>query len=139
MKPWTLGGEYDRPIARRIAEEAGIPRELFGQQKKGGPWSAPDINLSPADNQDFLEFYRTKVSKNTGKDQPLRGRRGIQKRIINRLRPLGKLLGPSAHRKLRFIIGDRLDPRLGSKDLYRFHWGFERTKERYQSVLSQNG
>lgn len=37
MKPWSVGGGYDRPIARRIAEEAGVPRHLFGQTKKGGP------------------------------------------------------------------------------------------------------
>jgi hypothetical protein len=36
MRPWSVGGEYDKPIARRIAEEAGIPRHLFGQVKKGG-------------------------------------------------------------------------------------------------------
>jgi hypothetical protein len=34
MSPWRLGGEYDRPIARRIAEEiGGIPRHFFGQKK----------------------------------------------------------------------------------------------------------
>lgn len=33
MKPYTLGGVYDRPIARRLAEEAGVPRERFGQRK----------------------------------------------------------------------------------------------------------
>jgi len=37
MKPWSLGGRYDKPIPRRIAEEAGVPRHLFGQKKKGGP------------------------------------------------------------------------------------------------------
>jgi hypothetical protein len=37
MDPWSVGGSYDRPIARRIAEEAGVPRHLFGQSKKGGP------------------------------------------------------------------------------------------------------
>ncbi|HVK81602.1 MAG TPA: hypothetical protein VM915_13430 [Verrucomicrobiae bacterium] len=34
MAPWTLGTDYDRPIARRIAEEAGVPRGAFGQKKK---------------------------------------------------------------------------------------------------------
>lgn len=34
MLPWTLGTAYDRPIPRRIAEEAGVPRESFGQEKK---------------------------------------------------------------------------------------------------------
>jgi hypothetical protein len=44
MKPWRLfpgeagpttrrGVPYDRPIPRRIAEEAGVPRHLFGQHK----------------------------------------------------------------------------------------------------------
>ncbi len=33
MKPWTVGGEYDEPIARRLAEEAGVPRASFGQEK----------------------------------------------------------------------------------------------------------
>ena len=37
MRPWSIGGRYDKPIARRIAEEAGVPRHLFGQVKKGGP------------------------------------------------------------------------------------------------------
>jgi hypothetical protein len=35
MKPWSLGNDYDRPIARRIAESSGVPREAFGIQKKG--------------------------------------------------------------------------------------------------------
>ena len=34
MSPWRLGRNYDRPVPRRIAEEAGIPRELFGLRKK---------------------------------------------------------------------------------------------------------
>ena len=34
MAPWTLWNAYDRPIARRLGEEAGVPRDLFGQSKK---------------------------------------------------------------------------------------------------------
>jgi hypothetical protein len=34
MAPWRLGTSYDRPIPRRIAEEAGIPREAFGEHKR---------------------------------------------------------------------------------------------------------
>lgn len=33
MAPWTLGGDYDRPIPRRLAEEAGLPRGSFAQRK----------------------------------------------------------------------------------------------------------
>lgn len=34
MSPWRLGTTYDRPIPRRIVEEAGVEREAFGQHKK---------------------------------------------------------------------------------------------------------
>jgi hypothetical protein len=34
MGPWDVPGDYSRPICRRIVEEAGIPREMFGTQKK---------------------------------------------------------------------------------------------------------
>ena len=33
MDHWRIGGHYDRPIPRRIAEEAGAARESFGQHK----------------------------------------------------------------------------------------------------------
>ena len=33
MRNWSIGGTYDRPIPRRLAEEAGVPRHLFGQVK----------------------------------------------------------------------------------------------------------
>ena len=36
MAPFTLGGNYDRPIPRRIGEEAGVPREAFGRKKSAG-------------------------------------------------------------------------------------------------------
>jgi hypothetical protein len=34
MHPWRLGNDYDRPIPRRIVEEAGVPRSLFGREKR---------------------------------------------------------------------------------------------------------
>ena len=34
MRSFSMGGTYDRPIPRRILEEAGVPRELFGQRKQ---------------------------------------------------------------------------------------------------------
>ena len=34
MHPFSMGGDYDRPICRRLLEEAGVPRELVGQRKQ---------------------------------------------------------------------------------------------------------
>jgi hypothetical protein len=34
MEPYRVGGHYDRPIPRRLAEEAGIARGSFGVTKR---------------------------------------------------------------------------------------------------------
>ena len=36
MSRWRVGGDYDRPIPRRILEEAGVPRGAFGVRKLAG-------------------------------------------------------------------------------------------------------
>lgn len=35
MSKYSIGGDYDRPIPRRILEDLGIPRESFGTKKMG--------------------------------------------------------------------------------------------------------
>jgi hypothetical protein len=61
MRPWSLGGSYDRPICRRILEEAGVPRELVGRNSKQAvatwhSWSPS--HLSPAVRESFEKFLR---------------------------------------------------------------------------------
>jgi hypothetical protein len=60
MSPWSLGTLYDRPIARRIVEEAGVPRSLFGQQKRAAGVKAAseglDATLSHESGLDFARF-----------------------------------------------------------------------------------
>ena len=57
MERWSIGGDYDRPIPRRIAEEGGVPRHLFGQTKVGGGPQVGPLGLSPASDADFRKFY----------------------------------------------------------------------------------
>lgn len=45
MDRFRLGVTYDRPIPRRIAEEAGVPRELFGQTKLASVVHLPTPNV----------------------------------------------------------------------------------------------
>lgn len=35
MQKWSVGGDYDRPIPRRILETKGLPRDSFGKRKYG--------------------------------------------------------------------------------------------------------
>lgn len=41
MKPWTLGTSYDRPVARRIIETAGVPRGSFALRKMNTASNSP--------------------------------------------------------------------------------------------------
>jgi hypothetical protein len=58
MNPWRLGNTYDRPIARRIAEEAGIPRQMFGQSKMGSVviFHRPAVPYGKSLRKQFFEF-----------------------------------------------------------------------------------
>jgi hypothetical protein len=60
MAPYRIGGEYDRPIPRRILEERGIPRETFGQVKKGYSicFNYSSFWWSPTALADLREFER---------------------------------------------------------------------------------
>ena len=133
MRPWTLGvGYYDRPIARRIAEEAGVPRECFGQVKFGGGGQAR--NLGADSERDFQDFLRSEVP------EPIRRRldpRPVVERKDSHYRV--KYLRthysdpPWAARVLDALQTDRLNQMWGSAYLYFFHWGFEKTRVRYVS------
>ncbi|UVT16966.1 MAG: hypothetical protein H8K04_05280 [Nitrospira sp.] len=59
---WRLGRAYDRPIARRIAEEAGVPRQLFGQEKKGSVviFPSPAIPHGKALRDEFFQYLADK-------------------------------------------------------------------------------
>ena len=61
MEPWRLGNEYDRPIARRIAEEiGGIPRNYFGYHKMAiateFPW--PPVPIGSKLRREYFRFLR---------------------------------------------------------------------------------
>ncbi len=58
MNPWRLGTLYDRPIPRRVAEEAGVPREFFGQKKMAAvaEFPPPHIPHNPQLREEFSTF-----------------------------------------------------------------------------------
>lgn len=46
MRPFSIGGNYDRPIPRRILETRGIERTMFGMEKKGAGFNYRYDNVS---------------------------------------------------------------------------------------------
>lgn len=138
MAAWTLGGPYDRPIPRRIVEEAGVPRGAFGASKKGvslllsrpelfwQPWSADYLAWLDGHSGDWLR--RGKIPP-----RPL-------SRLAGALRPAAGLLA----RALGTADGARPGTRgmhdnlvrFCSKEylyLFLFPWALDRAKRRYRA------
>jgi len=60
MKPWDVPGEYSRPICRRIVEEAGGAREMFGIRKMAPSviFNISDRFLSQQSTEDYLSWLK---------------------------------------------------------------------------------
>jgi hypothetical protein len=60
MHPWYTGNEYDRPIARRLIEEAGVNRGMFGVAKRAVAVVAREEgferSMTPTSFADFSQF-----------------------------------------------------------------------------------
>lgn len=68
LDPWRIGGRYDRPIARRIAEEGAVPRHMFGQRKSAAAtwWT---LNPKAESKEAYDRFRRAhRRSKDTATD-----------------------------------------------------------------------
>jgi hypothetical protein len=139
MIPWRIGGFYDRPIARRIIEEAGVPRELFGFHKKGGGGWYFTSKIR------FDEFYRGKVLANISgkryKEVTMNIRsfatkwtHGLQRKTVERLKIQQRL---NIRAIIPVYVRDRFHVLWGSKYLYVFHWGFAEIKSRYRVPLNK--
>ncbi|MBV9952615.1 MAG: hypothetical protein JO291_11730 [Acidimicrobiia bacterium] len=111
MEPWSVGGDYDRPVARRIIEEAGVPRNAFATRKRGVLMRQPKPNdfLTPELREDYLRWLR------------------VQRWSFARQRTIP---ASSTWDKLTLLRG--VDPGLRRR-LHRYvsHWAIDRTKDRY--------
>jgi hypothetical protein len=132
MRPWSVGGDYDRPIARRVLEEAGVPRELFGCKKMaGGVLPLTRVrDLTPASREDFLAFHAARPPSSwlVRKTLLLRALYRLDRRTSRRLaKLLGALVVPAQQSLL-------VSPRYGQRPsaTWLFRWGFHRIKDRYR-------
>lgn len=136
MKPWAVGGDYDRSLARRIAEEAGLPRMEFGQVKKGSGHVhlTTAAKFSPAAWRQYEEFCK---ELGTG---PRRLTRACWKARVHLRHAVWRGLGCYGFRPRRigaisrhflFLMGThpRIIPWSG---LHLFQWSCERLRTRYE-------
>jgi hypothetical protein len=61
MAPWDVGGAYNRPICRRLLEDAGVPRSSFGVSKSGASirFLRGEDAWSKSGTRAFFDWLRT--------------------------------------------------------------------------------
>jgi len=117
MKPWSVGGEYDRPICRRIVEEAGVERELFGQEKNATEivlWNPKEGFLPEESMEDYTRWLR---------------HHGVPGWARGRMLPMG--WRTHAHTLMLYLRGRRRFPEYFFN---LFPWALEHAKRRYMSM-----
>ncbi|MBE8233418.1 MAG: hypothetical protein HAW67_06740, partial [Endozoicomonadaceae bacterium] len=135
MQPWSIGSFYDRPIPRRIGEEAGIDRLLFGQQKKV---TAIDMRsghrgMTAASASDFKKYIKL-VGKPRSLLQkvlfaPNKLLFHINLLINSKITIMAKYFGKKIHLPTFMSEKYRISPRLSNLT---FHWGHEKIRNRYK-------
>jgi hypothetical protein len=133
MRPFRVGGGYDRPIPRRIAEEAGLPRGSFATSKR-----ATSINLNRQGREAFapatvrsIEAFALAEGRQAGL-APVR-RIGTLERSATRLAKLlraGRLAGGLERHRQSTTHFRRQDGAL------LLRWAVEQVRPRYSAVAS---
>lgn len=151
MAPWRIGGQYDRPIPRRLVESCGVPRAIYAQEKKAvsQPFWLPldrgamQAMMSPASYDSLLGYAGSATIKS-----------GYT--LSTKLKTLfAPLIAPSAtrhfnwyNRSLQKTLGFRLLPDFRADQfqpsvLYsapaglKFHWAVDRISNRYRHTECQ--
>jgi hypothetical protein len=134
LNPWRLNNGYDRPIPRRILEEKGVPRELFGIRKRNSSsFLHNHANyLTPASMLEFLQWMKEHQSEwfKRLKIPPLRGDTIDQLTFhaTNSLVDWGKTL------PVIWKLAERLESRPVGVRRHVFPWAMSIAKRRYEGA-----
>jgi len=127
MLPWTLFNPYDRPIPRRIVEEAGIDREAFGQQKNAAALAfdhLPPVRESARSFEAFWQRHKHELSN----------RKQVLHNIIYSIfKPIRRFNEGAKRHQLPTIpcpISVKYYDRMGKASLL-MQWGVEQIRDRY--------
>jgi hypothetical protein len=126
MEPWSVGGSYDRPIPRRMLEEAGLARGSFAQRKKDTSHESP-----------FRWPYSREASQSFRSYLLARGRRVPHMSsvaIIRVIATLEKLWGKNIARHLRLPRFGRFWRSYSNPELL-FRWANEALANQYKAHL----
>ncbi len=140
MEPFIVGGSYDRPIPRRIAEEAGVPRSMFGRKKSATGHSWASASSLPRSAVVDFEAWAAEFSPELL--SPLPSNRLLRKAMRGWRRWLAGPFGGKSLRLRRWLRTPALrwwrrSHRIwDSPYLLMFQWAVERLRRRYRIVES---
>lgn len=133
MKPWSVGNGYDRPIPRRICEEAGIKRQMFGVKKHGA-----GITL----RYDWGQRAKSRMSRAAANSFSQYVRENKQPhflQMINYFWKARKIYLSSIGIKLndKTSITEKSQIANATVSRYLYPWASEMIQERYRSILKE--
>ncbi len=141
MEPWDTGGNYSRPICRRIVEQAGVSRSSFGVEKRGVSFvpSTSVRRLSEASMNDFVKWLEDKANQSP-QGEGLKISVNIAIFLDSMVQGLQKIIDTTSPRlndwrlgKLR-VFNNIVQKKFGSPYYhhhYLVHWAIDRSKQRY--------
>lgn len=146
MADWVIGNNYDKPIARRILEEKGVPRHLFGQKKKAldvglmGSYHNIRSKMTADSAEDFKEFYSAaKRHRNVFSLVYHDCITGVYAAPVLANKILRKLKLPKLFSGVHSFFHKHLFQysRSGHAASFLFVWGLTRMKEKYDAALRE--
>ncbi len=124
MEPWSVPGDYDRPIPRRIVEEAGVPRTAFGQCKKNTSHDEPLLwPYTPEAAASFRRFLRAH-------GLPASGPAGIW--LERRAAALALLVEANVPRSFGTAARQRRKQSMSDAANLLFHWANSKLRKTYR-------
>lgn len=140
MKPWSVGGDYDRPIARRLVESAGVPRTMFGIEKKAvtqaiGLESVFNFDLLSDDAQssymNFLTCHGFQLdSPKAHKPKSLQALHYVTERLVWRKSSMPLWAKTLVNKTEKYAT--LLEPAVSGPSRFLWHWAFTERCRRYK-------
>lgn len=130
MRPYSVGGAYDEPVARRLAEEAGVPRAAFGVQKRAVSQKINAYGLeamSASGRASFERFAGAEALARLPRKQTIGRRHRAAIKLAHALHA-DRLVAGLIERKWRVV---HLEPVLGSLLL---RWAVTEVRPRYAEL-----
>ncbi len=146
MANWRIGGDYDRPIPRRIIEERGIARNAFATEKSAVTlplWSISDVadGMSPGSVASLESYVKNIIAQNA----PNFGSKLFywSDAMLARLEPYCSSATFWRISKLARMITGEFNCRYDAiwyqastiNNLLKFHWAADEVRKRYRSTI----